>query len=132
MQLPVIDTIQQAQADSTHKQQSEDNNKVVGASDGDLHAPPGSHTRAKADGVAGTPEAVTDQSSDDLSTNPAAEKPEHKQTLNPHSEIAPTQAKAPAPSQDVYKFAPALGPIWAESPSQSTTAVPAPAPTDVR
>ena len=124
--------------DSTYKQQSEGSAKVVGASDGNLQAPPASHTRAKADSVTGMPEALTDPPTGDLSTNLAAERPEHKQTLNPYSEVASTQATAPAPSQDtapsqdVYMSAPALGPIAAESPNQSMTAVPAPAPADTQ
>ena len=124
--------------DSTHKQHAEGSNKVAEVSNSNLQAPPASHTRARQESIAGTPEAFTDQPTDDLSTNPAAERSEHKQKLNPHSEVAPAQATAPAPSQDiapsqkVYKSAPALGPIGEESPIQSMTAVPAPAPTDKR
>lgn len=118
--------------------------KVVPVEDGDLLAaeedrqPPASGMSAKEDSTMTTPDTVTAESTDDDSTKTLAESQEHKQRLNPHSETASSQAKAPAPSQAtahseaMHESAPAPGPMRAEALNQSTTAVPAPAPTDAR
>lgn len=99
----------------------------MGASNGNLHASSEAHTRA--DSTTATPHSIAAPATDDLSTKavPATSERKHSQ-----SEIAPSQAMAPAPSQEVYESAPAPGPTGAEAPSQSTIAVPAPAPIDAR
>lgn len=102
------------------------NTKVVGASNGNPHAPSEPHTRA--DSTTATPNTIAAPANDDLGTKAVPATPERKQP----QAMAPAPSQNIAPSQDVYESAPAHGPTGAEPPSQSTIAVPAPAPTDAR
>ena len=102
---------------------------VGGAGDENLQKPPASGTAERNDDTTTAPATpvmdTTAYGNNTASQQTQAESQQHKQQLNSQpSDIAPAAATA-APSEDIAP-APALGPIGAQAPAQSVTAVPAP------